>query len=115
MGSSIDSLLEELETVNGSEGGNGVVLEALQGLAILLSIKGQRLPNPRVVLSLKPFIEKENWEMRVAAINALGAIARTWKSSSNTGDEVISDHFLGCLPCLVIRLEDPNPVVAKVR
>lgn len=112
--SSINALLEQLEVPNGDEGANGVALEALRGLAVLLSINGQRLRDPKVILALKPFIEKENWEMRLAATNALGAVARTWKSSLNTGTEVISDHLLGCLPCLIIRIEDPNPVVAKV-
>ncbi|XP_046485809.1 maestro heat-like repeat-containing protein family member 1 isoform X1 [Neodiprion pinetum] len=113
IGSSIDTLLEQLEVPAGSEGGNGVALESLRGLAVLLSIKGQRLPNPRVILSLKPFIEKENWEMRLAAINALGAIAHTWKSLSSNADEVMSDHLLGCLTCLIVRLEDSNLAVAK--
>ncbi|XP_048515831.1 maestro heat-like repeat-containing protein family member 1 isoform X2 [Athalia rosae] len=110
--SSIDSLLEELEVPTGGEGGNEVTLECLRGLAVLLSVRSQRLPNPRVVLALKPFIDKESWEMRLATINALGAIARTWEWTSNTGYESISGHLLGCLPCLLIRLEDPNPDVA---
>lgn len=110
---SMSALLDGLEEPADGEGGNNVILESLRGLAILLSIKTERPVSPRVVLALKPFVEKENWEIRLAAISALGAICRGWSKSVESPDDDVTDHLLGCLPCLTIKLEDSNSLVAK--
>lgn len=107
------ALLEGLEEPANSDGGSEVIVESLRGLSILLSIKTERPISPRVVLALKPFIEKDNWEMRLSAISALGAISRGWMKSSTVPDDDVTDHLLGCLPCLTIKIEDPNNLVSK--
>ena len=109
----MSALLEGLEEPATGDGANEVVLESLRGLSILLSLKTERPISPRVVLALKPFVEKENWETRLSAISALGAISRGWTKSVGGPDDDVTDHLLGCLPCLVIKIEDPNDLVAK--
>ncbi|KAL0107180.1 hypothetical protein PUN28_015596 [Cardiocondyla obscurior] len=109
----MDALLDGLEETAGGEGGAEVVLESLRGLSVLLSVQYQRPISPRVVLALKPFIEKENWEMKIAAISALGAIATNWQRSITLPNDDLIDHLLGCLPSLIIRLEDSNITVVK--
>lgn len=109
----MDALLDGLEETAGGEGGAEVVLESLRGLSVLLSVQYKRPISPRVVLALKPFIEKENWEMKLAAIGALGAIATNWRRSITSPDDDLIDHLLGCLPSLIIRLEDSNITVVK--
>jgi len=111
----MDALLDGLEETAGGEGGAEVVLESLRGLSVLLSVQYKKPISPRVVLALKPFIEKENWEMKLAAIGALGAIATNWRRSITSPDNDLVDHLLGCLPSLIIRLEDSNITVVKVR
>ncbi|XP_012526722.2 maestro heat-like repeat-containing protein family member 1 isoform X1 [Monomorium pharaonis] len=108
----MDALLDGLEEIAG-EGGAEVVLESLRGLSVLLSVQYKRPISPRVVLALKPFIEKENWEMKLAAINALGAIATNWQRSIASPNDDLIDHLLGCLPSLIIRLEDTNITIVK--
>lgn len=110
----MEALLDGLEETAGGEGGAEVVLESLRGLSVLLSVQYKRPISPRVVLALKPFIEKENWEMKLAAIDALGAIATNWHRSVMLPDDDLIDHLLGCLPSLIIRLEDSNITVVKV-
>lgn len=110
----MDALLDGLEETAGGEGGAEVVLESLRGLSVLLSVQYKRPISPRVVLALKPFIEKENWEMKLAAIGALGAIATNWRRSITLPNDDLIDHLLGCLPSLIIRLEDSNITVVKV-
>ncbi|XP_031777051.1 maestro heat-like repeat-containing protein family member 1 isoform X2 [Nasonia vitripennis] len=113
--SCLASLLDGLEEPSGVEGSTEVVLESLRGLSILLSAAKTEKPiSPRVVLALKPFLEKENccWEMSLAATSALGAMARGWQSFVLSPDDDATDHLLGCLPCLVIKLEDANVAVA---
>ncbi|XP_015183266.1 PREDICTED: maestro heat-like repeat-containing protein family member 1 [Polistes dominula] len=110
----MDALLDGLEEPASGDGGNDVILESLRGLSVLLSVQFARPVSPRVVLALKPFIEKENWEMRLAAISALSAVASSWQKIVLSQDDDIRDHLLGCLPCLTIRLEDENITVAKV-
>lgn len=107
------ALLEGLEEPSSGEGASDVVLESLRGLAILLSLKTEKPVSPRVVLALKPFVEKENWEMRLAAVSALGALAKGWNKSVKAPDDDVCDHLLGCLPCLTIKIEDNNSLVAK--
>lgn len=111
----MDALLDGLEETAGGKGGAEVVLESLRGLSVLLSAQCKRPVSPRVVLALKPFIEKENWEMKLAAINALGAIAINWQKSFALPNDDLIDHLLGCLPSLIIRLEDSNTMVVTVR
>lgn len=111
----MDALLDGLEETAGGEGGAEVVLESLRGLSVLLSVQYKRPVSPRVVLALKPFIEKENREMKLAAIGALGAIATNWRRSITLPNDDLIDHLLGCLPSLIIRLEDSNITVVKVR
>ncbi|KAL6261907.1 hypothetical protein P5V15_006990 [Pogonomyrmex californicus] len=111
--SCMDALLDGLEETAGGEGGTEVVLESLRGLSVLFSVHYRKPINPRVVLALKPFIEKENWEMKLAAISALGAIATNWQKSVKSPDNDLIDHLLGCLPSLIIRLEDSNITVVK--
>ncbi|KAG5329833.1 MROH1 protein, partial [Acromyrmex charruanus] len=108
----MEALLDGLEETAGGEGAE-VVLESLRGLSVLLSVQYKRPISPRVVLALKPFIEKENWEMKLAAIDALGAIATNWQRSVALPDDDLIDHLLGCLPSLIIRLEDSNITVVK--
>lgn len=110
----MDALLDGLEEPANGEGGSEVALESLRGLSILLSAQYKRPVSPRVVLALKPFIEKENWEMKLAAIKALGAIAANWQKSVPVPTDDLIDHLLGCLPSLIIRLEDSNTLVVKV-
>lgn len=110
----MDALLDGLEESATGDGGNDVILESLRGLSVLLSVQFVRSVSPRVVLALKPFIEKENWEMRLAAISALSAVASSWQKIVTSPDDDIKNHLLGCLPCLTIRLEDENVTVAKV-
>lgn len=111
----MDALLDGLEETAGGEGGAEVVLESLRGLSVLLSVQYKRPISPRVVLALKPFFEKENWEMKLAAIGALGAIATNWHRSLASPNDDLIDHLMGCLPSLIIRLEDSNITVVKVR
>lgn len=111
----MDALLNGLEESAGGEGGAEVVLESLRGLSILLSVQYKKPINPRVVLALKPFIEKENWEMKLAAIEALGAIATNWEKSIVSLDDDLIDHLLSCLSSLIIRLEDSNTMIVMVR
>ncbi|XP_046813255.1 maestro heat-like repeat-containing protein family member 1 [Vespa crabro] len=110
----MDALLDGLEESATGDGGNDVILESLRGLSVLLSVQFGRSVSPRVVLALKPFIEKENWEMRLAAISALSAVACSWQKMVTSPDDDIKNHLLGCLPCLTIRLEDENVTVAKI-
>ncbi|XP_008560336.1 maestro heat-like repeat-containing protein family member 1 [Microplitis demolitor] len=110
--------LEELPTNGGlvAGGGSQVILESLRGLEVLLALQTTgRSVSPRVILALKPFVDKQdNWEMRLAAVGGLGAVSRGWLKSLKTYDnDDITDHLLGCLPCLTIRLEDVNNLVAK--
>ncbi|XP_011301504.1 maestro heat-like repeat-containing protein family member 1 [Fopius arisanus] len=107
------ALLEGLEEPSSGEGGHDVVLESLRGLSLLLGMRTEKPVSPRVVLALKPFVEKENWEIRLAAISALGALVRGWIKSIRDPDDDVSDHLLGCLPCLTIKIEDNNSLVAK--
>ncbi|KYN02585.1 PREDICTED: maestro heat-like repeat-containing protein family member 1 [Cyphomyrmex costatus] len=109
----MEALLDGLEETAGGEGGAEVVLESLRGLSVLLSVQYKRPISPRVVLALKPFLEKENWEMKLAAIDALGAIATNWQKSVALPNDDLIDHLLGCLPSLIIRLEDSNTTVVK--
>lgn len=111
--------LEELPTNGGlvAGGGSQVILESLRGLETLLGLQtAGRAVSPRVVLSLKSFVDKQdNWDMRLAAVGALGAVSRGWLKSLKTyDDDDVTDHLLGCLPCLTVRLEDVNSLVAKV-
>lgn len=111
----MDALLDGLEEPASGEGGNEVVLESLRGLAVLLSVQSKIPISPRVVMGLKPFIEKENVDMKFAAISVLGAIATNWQTTAALEDDNdLSDHLLWCLPCLIVRLEDANILVAKV-
>lgn len=110
----MSSLLNGLEEPSNAEGSAEVVLESLRGLSVLLSAKTEKPVSPRVVLALKPFIEKENWEMKLAAIYALGATAQGWQRFVLSPDDDVTDHLLGCIPCLVIKLEDSNVSVATV-
>lgn len=110
----MDALLDGLEEPASGKGGTEVALESLRGLSVLLSVPYKRAISPRVVLALKPFFEKENWEMKLAAVDALGAIAINWQRSIAVPSDDLVDHLLGCLPCLIIRLEDSNTTVAKV-
>jgi len=110
----LDALLVGLEETAGGEGSAEVVLESLRGLSILLSVQYTRPVSPRIVLALKPFIEKENFEMRLAAISALGAIATNWHKSIALPNDDLIDHLLGCLPSLIIRLEDSHAIVVTV-
>ncbi|CAD6243793.1 GSCOCG00013142001-RA-CDS [Cotesia congregata] len=110
--------LEELPTNGGlvAGGGSQVILESLRGLETLLGLQTTgRAVSPRVVLSLKSFVDKQdNWDIRLAAVGALGAVSRGWLKSLKTyDDDDVSDHLLGCLPCLTVRLEDVNSLVAK--
>nr|ACE75349.1 HEAT repeat-containing protein [Glyptapanteles indiensis] len=110
--------LEELPTNGGlvAGGGSQVILESLRGLETLLGLQTTgRAVSPRVVLSLKSFVDKQdNWDMRLAAIGALGAVSRGWLKALKTyDDDDVTDHLLGCLPCLTVRLEDVNSLVAK--
>ncbi|XP_063985336.1 maestro heat-like repeat-containing protein family member 1 [Diachasmimorpha longicaudata] len=107
------ALLDGLEEPSSGDGASDVVLESLRGLSLLLSLKTEKPVSPRVVLALKPFVEKDNWEMRLAAISALGALARGWIKSVKGPDDDVSDHLLGCLPCLTIKIGDNNSLVAK--
>lgn len=107
------ALLDGLEEPAGGNGGTEVILESLRGLTILLPLKIEKPVSPRVVLALKPFVEKESWELRMAAISALGAISRGWLKTVKCPDDDVTDHLLGCLPCLVIRLEDACDPVAR--
>lgn len=109
----MEGLLEGLEEPPNGDGGAEVVLESLRGLSILLSIKTERATSPRVVLALKPFVEKENWEMRLSAISALGAISSGWSKIFSEPNDDVTDHLLGCLPCLTIKIEDSNNLVSK--
>ncbi|KAK0166476.1 hypothetical protein PV328_004896 [Microctonus aethiopoides] len=108
------ALLNGLEEPPNSNGGSQVVLESLRGLSILLSLKTDRPVSPRVVLALKPFVDKDNWEMRLAAISALDAISRGWLKSIEAPDDDVTDHLLGCLPSLIIKLEDSNVMISKI-
>lgn len=90
------------------------MLESLRGLSKLLSVQYKTPVGPRVVMALKPFVEKENVDIKLAAITVLGAIATNWQRTVTTTDEDLTDHFLWCLPCLIVRLEDSNITVAKV-
>ncbi|EZA49279.1 HEAT repeat-containing protein 7A [Ooceraea biroi] len=109
----MDALLDGLEESAGGEGGVEVVLESLRGLSVLLAVRYQKPINPRVILALKPFVEKENWEMKLAAISALGAIGSNWKRLIISPNDDLVDHILGCLPSLIIRLEDSNITIVK--
>lgn len=111
----MDALLDGLEETAGGKGGAEVVLESLRGLSVLLSVQCKRLVSPRVVLALKPFIEKENWEMKFASINALGAIVANWQKFALPCNDDSIDYLLGCLPSLIIRLEDSNAIVVTVK
>ncbi|XP_014215700.1 maestro heat-like repeat-containing protein family member 1 isoform X1 [Copidosoma floridanum] len=107
------SLLDGLEEPSSVDGSTDVVLESLRGLSVLLSTTTEKPISPRVVLALKPFVEKENWEMRLAAMCALGAIARSWQSRfMRSPDDDITDHLLACIPCLAIKLEDNVDAIA---
>lgn len=107
------ALLDGLEEPSSGDSANEVVVESLRGLSTLLSVQTGRPISPRVVLALKPFVEKENNEMRLAAINALGGIARGWRKSLKEPDSDIIEHLYGCLPCLTIRLEDCEESVVE--
>lgn len=109
----MEALLDGLEESAGGEGGGEVVLESLRGLAVLLAVQYQQPISPRMVLALKPFVEKENWEMRLAAIRALGAIGSNWKRLIILPNDELVDHLMGCLPSLIIRLEDSNVTIVK--
>lgn len=111
---SLSALLEGLEEPSNAEGSSDVVLESLKGLSVLLNTKTKKPISPRVVLAIKPFIEKENWEMRLAAISALGATALGWQRFVLSPDDDVTDHLLGCIPCLAIKLEDAHEEVAMV-
>ena len=52
--------------------------------------------------------------MRLAAICALGATARGWQRFVLSPDDDVTDHLLGCVPCLTVKLEDSNVAVAAV-
>jgi hypothetical protein len=108
------SLINGLEEPANADGSTEVVLESLKGLAVLLSVETKKPISPRIVFALKPFVEKENWEMRLAAINALRATAQGWQRFVQSPDDDVTDHLLGCIPCLVIKLEDGNEAVATV-
>ncbi|KAG7209580.1 hypothetical protein KM043_011242 [Ampulex compressa] len=110
---SMDALLDGLEEPSSNDGGNEVILESLRGLAILTSVEREQPVSPHVVLALKPFLEKEYWETRLAAITALGSVAHKWEQSVTFPNDDITHHLLGCLPSLVIRLEDLNVTIAK--
>jgi hypothetical protein len=110
----MDALLDGLEESADGEGGIEVVLESLRGLSVLLAVQYQKSISPRVVLALKPFVEKQNWEMKLAAISALGAIGNNWKRLIIVPNEDLVNHLLGCLPSLIIRLEDSNITIVKV-
>ena len=99
-------MLEGLEEPITTESSVEVVLEALRGLANLLAVKVNRPISPRVILALRPFAEKENSEMRLVAIVALGAAAEGWRRIVASPDDDVTDHLLGCLPCLIVKLND---------
>ena len=108
------ALLDGLEEPVSASGASDVVLESLNGLSILLSIKTGRPISPRIILALKPFMEKENCKLRLAAMSALEAVIRNWQNSITTVDDDVTDHLLGCIPSIVIKLEDPNFAVIMV-
>ena len=110
----MSALLNGLEEPASANGASDVVLESLNGLSILLSIKTGRPISPRIILALKPFIEKENCKLRLAAVSALEAVVRNWQMSMTSVDDEVTDHLLGCIPSLVIKLEDPNFAVIMV-
>ncbi|XP_043485318.1 maestro heat-like repeat-containing protein family member 1 [Leptopilina heterotoma] len=101
----MSALLEGLEEPSGA---SDVILESLNGLSVMLSIKIGRPVSPRIILTLKPFIEKENSKLRLAAVSALEAAVRNWQTTLDAVDDDITDQLLSCIPCLVIKLEDPN-------
>ncbi|KAJ8688258.1 hypothetical protein QAD02_024053 [Eretmocerus hayati] len=113
--SCLSALLEGLDEPSNAEGSSEVILESLRGLALLLSVETPRPMSPRLVLALKPFAEKDsNWQMRLAAISALGALAKGWRRhAARSPDDELTDQLLGCLPCFVIKLEDGNAAVAQ--
>lgn len=108
----MSALLEGLEEPSGA---SDVILESLNGLSIMLSIKIGRPVSPRIILTLKPFIEKENSKLRLAAVSALEAAVRNWQTTIDSVDDDITDQLLSCIPCLVIKLEDPNLAIIMVR
>lgn len=107
----MDAFLDGLEETAGGEGGTEVVVESLRSLSMLLQFQYKKPVSPRVVLALKPFIEKEYWEMKLYAIEALGAVVANWHRSIALPTDDLIDHLLGCLPSLIIRLEDTNRTI----
>ncbi|XP_058805829.1 maestro heat-like repeat-containing protein family member 1 [Phymastichus coffea] len=104
--SCLASLLNGLEEPLNAEGNNEVVLESLRGLSVILTVKTEKPISPRVVFTLRTFVEKDSWEMRLAAISALGAVVRSWQRFVLSPDDDVTDHLLSCIPCLTIKLED---------
>ncbi|XP_066601131.1 maestro heat-like repeat-containing protein family member 1 [Prorops nasuta] len=111
---SMSALLEGLEEPMGEEGGIAVILESLKGLSLLLSVPIQRMISPQIVLALKPFIEKENLQIREAALNVLHVVIRYWKKYPSLKDNDINDYLLGCIPCLIIRVVDSNLEISMI-
>uniref|UniRef100_A0ABD2XLD7 Maestro heat-like repeat-containing protein family member 1 n=1 Tax=Trichogramma kaykai TaxID=54128 RepID=A0ABD2XLD7_9HYME len=112
----LSSLLDGLEEpVGATDGSADVILESLKGLAVLLSVKTSKPVSPRVVLALKPFVERENVEARLAALRAMGALTLAWQrfTADSPTDDDVTDHLLGCLPCLAVKLEDRSLDVAQ--
>ncbi|XP_034951758.1 maestro heat-like repeat-containing protein family member 1 [Chelonus insularis] len=109
----ITALLDGLEEPSNNNEGSQVVLESLRGLEQLLSLKIDQPVSPNVILLLKPFVEKDNWKIRHAAIKAIGSLSRGWMKSVKNNDDDVTDHLLGCIPCLTIKVEDSHETVAK--
>ncbi|XP_012277895.1 maestro heat-like repeat-containing protein family member 1 isoform X2 [Orussus abietinus] len=101
----LTALLEGLEEPSWR---SPVALESLRGLMRLLAMRGSHSLAPRVLLALRPFLDKEYRETKLAALAALGVAAR----GLGPGDP-LEDHFLSCLPSLAVQLEDPDVDVAR--
>ena len=112
---SLNALLDSLEEPCNADSSVDVIINSLQGLSLLLSVKTLNPISPRILMTLKPFIEKENWEIRLAAISALNSIIYGWQQFVFSPDDDITDHLLGCLPCLIIKLEDSKTKIALVK
>lgn len=90
------------------------MIESLRGLSRLLLVQYKTPVSPRVVMALKPFIEKEDPNIKLAALTVLNAIVYNWQRTAPSADDDLIDHFLWCLPCLIIRLEDTDKMVVEV-
>lgn len=112
--SCLSALLDGLEET-ADAGGKEVILESLRGFPVLLSVKTERPISPHIVLAIKPYLEKEDWEMRLAAVSALRSVFKTYHNFSTLPDDDVSDQFLSCLPCFTVKLEDPINAISEVK